>query len=95
MDKKQVTSIIGNTFNSAFDRSAFVSFVGNLLNLHSDAYSFKNIGIYDSYKQHIKSLELVTKYSDGQNDIDVLIVTLVRDTSLDRARTMQRNFVAR
>ena len=95
MDKKQATSIIGNTFNNTFNKNAFVSFIGNLLNLHSDAISLKNIEIYDSYKQHIKSLELVTKYSDGQNNIDVLIVNLVRDTSLDRARTMQRNFIAR
>ena len=95
MDKSQATSIIDNTFNSAFNRDAFNDFIGNLLNLHSHDFSLQNINIYDSYKQHIKSLELVAKYSDGQNDINVLIVTLVRDTSLDRARTMQRNFIAR
>jgi adenine-specific DNA-methyltransferase len=95
MDKKQATSIIENTFNSAFNRDAFIGFVGNLLNLQSHDFLLKNIDIYDSYKEHINSFELVVKYSDGRNDIDILIVTLIRDTSLDRARTMQRNLVAR
>ena len=95
MDKKQATSIIGNTFNNAFNRDVFNDFISNLLNLKSHDFSFKKISIYDSYKKHIKSLELVAKYTDGQNNIDVLIVNLVRDTSLDRARTMQRNFIAR
>ncbi len=95
MDKKQASSIIENTFNSSFNRETFISFVGNLFNLHSHDFSRQNINIYDSYKQHVKSLEVVAKYSGGHNDIDILIVTLMRDTSLDRARTMQRNFVSR
>ena len=95
MNKKQASSIIENTFNSSFNRETFINFVGNLFNLHSHDISRQNINIYDSYKQHIKSLEVVGKYSDGRNDIDILIVTLMRNTSLDRARTMQRNFVAR
>ena len=89
MDKKQASSIIENTFNSSFNRETFISFVGNLFNLHSHDFSRQNINIYDSYKQHVKSLEVVAKYSGGHNDIDILIVTLMRDTSLDRARTMQ------
>ena len=95
MDMKQATSIIENTFNSAFNRDVFIGFVGNLLNLQSHDFLLKNINIYDSYKEHINSFELVAKYSDGRNDIDILIVTLIRDASLDRARTMQRNLVAR
>ena len=76
MDKKQATSIIGNTFNNAFNRDVFNDFISNLLNLKSHDFSFKKISIYDSYKKHIKSLELVAKYTDGQNNIDVLIVNL-------------------
>lgn len=95
VDKEQASSIIENTFNRSFNREAFIEFVGNLLNLHSHDFPRQNINIYDSYKQHVKSLEVVAKYSDGRNDIDILIVTLMRDSSLDRARSMQRNFVAR
>jgi len=95
MNKQQANSIIDNTFNGTFNRETFNDFIGNLLNLRSHNFVLQNINIYDSYKQHINSFELVAKYSDGQNDIDVLIVALVKDTSLDRARTMQRNFIAR
>jgi len=95
MDKKQAGSIIKGAFGSVFDRDKFIGFVGNLLNLNSTDYLHRNIGIYDTYKQHVESLEVVAKFNDGKNEIDVLIVTLIRDTSLDKARTMQRNFVAR
>ena len=95
MDKKQASSIITGVFNNIFDKDKFIGFVGNLLNLNSADYSHRNIGIYDTYKQHVQSLEVVAKFSDGKNEIDVLIVTLIKDTSLDKARTMQRNFIAR
>ena len=95
MNKKQASSIIENTFNKAFNRDKFISFVGNLFNLRSTDYLQRSVGIFDTYKQHVQSLEVIATFSDGKNEIDVLIVTLVRDTSLDKARTMQRNFVAR
>jgi hypothetical protein len=95
MDKKQASSIIKDAFGSVFSRDKFIEFIGNLLNLNSTDYSHRNIGIYDTYKQHVESLEVVAKFNDGKNEIDVLIVTLIRDTSLDKARTMQRNFIAR
>jgi len=95
MDRKQAISNIKDLFSQEFDRGKFISFSGNLLNLRSTDYLRKSIGVFDSYNQHVSSLELVARFSDGDNNIDVLIVTLVRDTSLDKARTMQRNFVAR
>ena len=76
MEKSQATSIIGNTFNNAFNRDAFNGFISNLLNLHSHDFSLKKISIYDSYEKHIKSLELVAKYSDGQNNIDVFGISV-------------------
>ena len=85
MDKKQAGSIIKGAFGSVFDRDKFIGFVGNLLNLNSTDYLHRNIGIYDTYKQHVESLEVVAKFNDGKNEIDVLIVTLIRDTSLDNA----------
>jgi len=95
MDKKQASLIIKDAFGSAFNRDKFIGFIGNLLNLNSTDLLHRNIGIYDTYKQHVESLEVVAKFSDGKSEIDVLIVNLYKDTSLDKARTMQRNFVAR
>jgi len=47
-----------------------------------------------AYKQYIKTLQRIGKFSDGEDNIDILVVTLQKETSLERARTMQRNFVA-
>jgi len=39
-------------------------------------------------------LKRIAKYVDGQNEMDVLICKLKKETSLEHARTMQRNFIA-
>ncbi len=95
MNIKQARLIIKDVFNNSFNRGKFIDFAGNLFNLRTTDHLQRKVGVSDPYTKHIESLEIVAKFSDGKNDIDVLIVTLVRDTSLDRARTMQRNFVAR
>jgi hypothetical protein len=95
MDKKQAGLLIKGTFNNQFNRGRFVDFVRELFNLSLSDFSQRNIKIHDIYKQHVESLEVIAKFSDGKHEIDVLVVTLIKDTSLDKARTMQRNFVAR
>lgn len=48
----------------------------------------------DAYDQYISVLERIGKYSDGEHKIDILVVKLRKETSIERARTMQRNFIA-
>ena len=95
MDKQQAREIIRETFESCFDKSRFAGFIKNLLNNIEDAsFTYQGNYIPDAYKQYIKSLERIGKFSDGANSIDILVITLQKETSLERARTMQRNFVA-
>src|SRR5450759_1884122 len=96
MDKQQARDIIRNTFENVFDKTQFTNFVKNLLNQIEDA-PFTNQGNYipDAYKQYISTLERIGKYSEGDHKIDILIVKLKKETSIERARTMQRNFIAR
>ena len=95
MDRQQAQKIIRETFENPFDKDAFILFVKNLLNKIDRApFTYRGNYIPDSYKQYIKTLERVGKYSDGENSIDILVVTLQKETSLERARTMQRNFIA-
>jgi hypothetical protein len=95
MDKQQAREIIRETFESRFDKSRFIGFIKNLLNNIEDAsFTYQGNYIPDAYKQYIKSLERIGKFSDGASSIDILIITLHKETSLERARTMQRNFVA-
>lgn len=95
MYKQQAQEIIRNTFESSFDINSFTGFIKNLLNRIDDApFTYQGNYIPDAYKQYIKTLERIGKFSDGENNIDILVITLQKETSLERARTMQRNFVA-
>ena len=95
MNKQQAQKIIRDTFESSFDKIGFTGFIKNLLNRIDEApFTYRGNYIPDAYKQYIKKLERIGKFSDGENNIDILVITLQKETSLERARTMQRNFVA-
>ena len=95
MDKQQAQRIIRETFESSFDKTRFTEFIKNLLNMIDYApFNYRGKYIPDAYKQSIKTLERIGKFSDGENNIDILVITLQKETSLERARTMQRNFIA-
>jgi hypothetical protein len=95
MNKQQAQQIIRATFESPFNKSRFTAFIKNLLNRIDDTpFTYQGNYIPDAYKQYIKTLERIGKFSDGENTIDILVITLQKETSLERARTMQRNFGA-
>ncbi|RLB90688.1 MAG: class I SAM-dependent DNA methyltransferase, partial [Deltaproteobacteria bacterium] len=78
-----------------FDKGRFAGFVKNLLNYIEDApFTYQGNYIPEKFRQYIKSLERIGKFSDGEKSLDILIITLQKETSLERARTMQRNFIA-
>ena len=97
MDKQTATKIIRGTFENPFDRARFNNFSKNLVNYLDVSKKFTYQGNYipDAYKPYIQTLERIGRYQDGDNNkIDVLSVRLKKEYSLERARTMQRNFVA-
>jgi len=95
MNKQQARNIIRETFENPFDKDRFAGFIKNLLNHIDEApFTYKGNYIPDAYKQSIKTLERIGKFEDGENSIDLLVITLQKKTSLERARTMQRNFIA-
>lgn len=95
MNNEQAREILKTTFENAFNKDNFIVFIKNLLNRIEEApFTYQGNYIPDAYKQYIKKFERIGKYSDGKHSIDILVVTLKKDTSLERARTMQRNFIA-
>lgn len=95
MDRKQAQEIVKITFENPFDKNRFIGFVKNLLNSIEEApFSYKGNFIPDAYDQSISTLERIGKYTDGEHKIDILVVKLRKETSIERARTMQRNFIA-
>ncbi len=96
MEKKQAAKIVKVTFENSFDKTRFTYFIKNLLNQIEEApFTYKGNYIHDSFKEHITSLERIGKYNDGEHKIDILIVQLKKETSIERARTMQRNYIAK
>ncbi|PIU28923.1 MAG: restriction endonuclease [Candidatus Hydromicrobium americanum] len=97
MDKQAAVKIIRDTFEKPFDRGQYVNFIKNLFNSIGDSKNFIYRGnfIPDAFKPYIYTLERIGKYTDAEdNKIDILIAHLKKETSLERARTMQRNFIA-
>jgi len=98
MNRQAAANIISDTFDHPFDEARFQRFVLNLLNDFDSSKTFDYYGAYipDSFKDHVKRYKRLGKYHDpAGNELDVLTVQLVRETALERARTTQRNFVAR
>lgn len=96
LDRVAARKLVSSTFQSAFDKERFIRFAKELLNhLKEEGFTYRGNYIPDAYKPYIQSLERIGKYEDPEgNKIDVLIATLKKDSSLERARTMQRNFIA-
>ena len=95
MDKQQAQEFIKKTFESPFDKVRFTNFIRNLLNrIDENSFTYQGQFIPDSYKPFISKYIRVGKFNDGENRIDILIVYLNKNTSIERARTMQRNFIA-
>ncbi len=93
--------IVEKTFNCSYNEDRFKHFIKDLL-VDADYNKEQMIQpLPNEYKDFIRSAKRICKYkyiSDeifGEKVIDVLVVKLKRTTSVDRARTAQRNFIAR
>ncbi len=95
MDKKSAIKLIRETFENSFEKERFVYFVKNLFNKISlEPFEYHGQYIPDTYEPYINKYERVGKYVSEDKRIDILIVYLKKETSIERARTMQRNFIA-
>ena len=98
MQKAQAQNLVIETLQNDFDKERFLYFVKNLFNKIDETKTFNYTGAYisEAFRPFVKSYERIGQYVDSENNkIDVLIVYLQKETSLERARTAQRNFVAR
>lgn len=98
MNHHQAKDIIRDTFQSTFDRVQYVGFIRNLLNKIDEEKAFKIHGQYvaEVFRDFVNRYERIGTYTDPDGKkVDLLIVFLQKETTLDRARTAQRNFIAR
>lgn len=97
MQKDSAKNLIQDTLQSSFNKERFIYLTKNILNHIEDApFVYKGNFIFDDFADSIKTVERIGKYKDPEEKlIDILIVRLQKETSLERARTKQRNFVAK
>jgi len=97
MQTERARKLIQETFERPFDKRQFGIFIKELLNRVEEApFAYRGNLIFDDFRDRVESLERIGKYTDQDgNKADILVVHLKRATSLDRARTTQRQFVAK
>lgn len=97
MEKSSAIKLLTDTLQKPFDEAQFRQFARNLVNDLDESKAFQAQGNYikNAYKHQVRQYKRIGQYVDpDDNTIDVLVVRLQKPTSLDRARTMQRNFIA-
>jgi len=96
LDKNQARDLIRETFEQPFDKARFVRFIKELLNHIEEDLIPRRQGqfIPEAYRKYISTFERIGKFNDGEKRVDILIVKLLKTTSLEQARTSQRNFIA-
>jgi hypothetical protein len=97
MDKESTEKLIKNTFQNSFNKEKYLYFIKNLLKRYDESKAFHLHGCYipKAFENFVKTYERIGTYIDPEGKkIDLLIVYLKKEITLDRARTAQRNFVA-
>jgi hypothetical protein len=96
MNKQEATQFIQQVFQSPFDEQRFGRFAAELLNeIEAKPFNYSGPYIKDAYKHYVQQYKRIGTYTDPSGDeVDILIVHLKQGTTLERARTMQRNFIA-
>lgn len=94
MKQQEAERLLNETFNKEFDLGRFGSFIRELfkgkcrLNLNN-----KSLMPYSQFSESISSFRQIGEYSSGRKNVVVMAVQLKKTDSIEKARTMQRNFI--
>jgi hypothetical protein len=96
MNKENAKKIVESALDFGFDDNSFKIFISNLLktaDLSEKPIRYENIN--EQFKAVISECLILGQYKDDQkNQLDILKITLLTESSLERARSTQRNFIA-
>lgn len=97
MDGQRAVKLLDETFNQEFDIERFAIFINELFNHFKFKKNFKDdsVPLSTEYNDYIEKLQSLGVYRDSNKEtIEVFAVKLKRDSSVEKARTMQRNSIA-
>jgi hypothetical protein len=93
MNKQLSIRLLEETFGQDYDRSRFCKFIKELFNRFE--VNERKWSVWPQYEEFIQGYtSLGTFHDENDKIIEVLEVKLKKTSSRDRARTMQRNFIA-
>lgn len=94
MDKQSSIRLLDETFGQDYNRDRFCRFVKEVFNRFD--LNVRTWAVWPQYEEYIERYSSLGTFQD-KNDkiIEVLEVQLKKTSSRDRARTMQRNFIAK
>ncbi|HDT12120.1 MAG TPA: class I SAM-dependent DNA methyltransferase, partial [Candidatus Marinimicrobia bacterium] len=87
--------MIQSVFEQAFDKGRFELFIRNLLKDFKDKpTTYKGNIIPNAFDNYIRKMERIGKFEDADGHVlDILMVELMREHSIEYARSAQRNFI--
>lgn len=96
MNEQQAKWLLDETFNQEFDVLKFSNFLKELVN-NSNLYTQdKTQFVAGEFRDYILKVEKLGQYKDkAGKSMELLAIKLAKHSSLERARTMQRNFIAK
>lgn len=97
MNESLANNLVRRTFENDFDRQQFGEFINRLLKNANFSKQFTQSGgnVRQAFRDKISSFERVAQFTDVDgNKIDILVVNLKRDSTIERGRTSLRNFAA-
>lgn len=97
MNKNEATALVKDAFDADYSAESFVRFVSNLFKGEYTPLDKRRDGPYvrEAFRSFVQGYRILGTYQDAEGtSLDILEVTLQRESSLERARTAQRNFIA-
>ncbi len=98
MNEQQAHDLVEKTFAADFDREQFGEFISQLLKSADFSKATGTLTgqvIHAAFQKYIRSYERLAQFTDiDGHKVDILVVNLRSDSTLERARTSLRNFAA-
>ncbi len=91
----EAKALIRDVFEHAFDKDRYTRLIKNLLkDIEEKTFIYQGNIIPNAFENYIRKMERIGKFEDEDgNTVDILIVELLREHSIEYARSAQRNFV--
>jgi Eco57I restriction-modification methylase/TaqI-like C-terminal specificity domain len=95
MKPYEAKELIRDVFENAFDKDRYTRFIRNLLkDFEEKTFTYSGNIIPNAFENYIRKMDRIGKFEDEEgNNIDILVVELKREHSIEYARSTQRNFI--